>query len=147
MQFGVMVTGSRSKVTSTQIFCMTHLCSVIHPHTKYQPKIFICLGDTERKGILVSMLQGQGDTPLSPDTSPMQISRKNLAVLKSYRVDTKLLTATRPPYRMAAWRPENRSNCKNFSEIAPEVFSVVDRTHKHTDECKTVYPLISGSNI
>jgi hypothetical protein len=45
MQFGVMVTGSRSKITSTQIFCLTHLCHLIHPHPKYQPKIFIRLGD------------------------------------------------------------------------------------------------------
>jgi hypothetical protein len=37
------------------------------------------------------------NTPLSTDTSPMQISRKNLAALKSYRADTKLLTAARPP--------------------------------------------------
>jgi hypothetical protein len=59
MQFGVMVTGSRSKVTSTQIFWLTHVCPLIHPHTKYQPKIFIHLGDTERKGILVSRSQGQ----------------------------------------------------------------------------------------
>jgi hypothetical protein len=46
--------GHRSQVTSTQIFCATHLCPPIHPHTKYQPKIFIHLGDTERKGISVS---------------------------------------------------------------------------------------------
>jgi hypothetical protein len=53
MQFGVMVTGSRSKVTSTQSFFLTHFFPLIHPHNKYQPKIFIRLGDTERKGISV----------------------------------------------------------------------------------------------
>jgi hypothetical protein len=37
------------------------------------------------------------DTLLSPDTSPMQTARKNLAALKSYRADTKLLTAALPP--------------------------------------------------
>jgi hypothetical protein len=60
MQFGVKVTGSRSKVASTLIFRMTHLCLLIHPHTKYQPKIFIRLGDTERKGISIWRSQGQG---------------------------------------------------------------------------------------
>jgi hypothetical protein len=69
MQFGVMVTGSRSKVTSTQIFCLTHLCPLIQPHTKYQPKILICLGDTERKGILVSKSQSQGQRSHRQDSS------------------------------------------------------------------------------
>jgi hypothetical protein len=99
MQFGVMVPRSRSKVTSTQIFCLTHLCPLIHPHTKYQLKIFIRLGDTERKGISVSRSQSQGqsridtilsrDTPLSPGTSSHQISTKNLQSVRNYRAEGK----------------------------------------------------------
>jgi hypothetical protein len=90
MQFWVKVTGSRSKVASTQIFRATHLCPEIHPHTKYQSKIFIrryrAEGNfgSERKGISVSRSQGRIDTillrntSLAPDTSSHQISTKNL---------------------------------------------------------------------
>jgi hypothetical protein len=60
MQFWAKVTGSRSKVASTLIFRETHRCALQHHHTKYQPKIFIRLGDTEWKGISVSGSQGQG---------------------------------------------------------------------------------------
>jgi hypothetical protein len=45
MQFWVKVTESRSKVASTRIFHAMHLNLQIHPPTKYQPKIFIRLGD------------------------------------------------------------------------------------------------------
>jgi hypothetical protein len=78
-------------------------------------------------------------------------------VLKSYRADTKLLTAARPP-DFQDGRLETRKYVEiakmketpivlpigiltsNFSEIAPTVFTVVDQMHKRTDECKTVYP-------
>jgi hypothetical protein len=59
MQFCIKVTGSRSKVASTQIFRDTRF-SLIHPYTKYQPKIFIRLGDTEQNGISVSRSHSQG---------------------------------------------------------------------------------------
>jgi hypothetical protein len=42
--FGYKVTGSRSKFASTWFFRATHLCPLIHPPTKYQPKIFCHLG-------------------------------------------------------------------------------------------------------
>jgi hypothetical protein len=35
--FGLKVTGSRSKVTSTRFFHAAHLCPLIHPSTTYQP--------------------------------------------------------------------------------------------------------------
>jgi hypothetical protein len=49
--FGFKVRGSRWKVASTRIFRRTHLCPRIHPLTKYKPKIFIRLRDTEQKVI------------------------------------------------------------------------------------------------
>jgi hypothetical protein len=52
------VIGSRSKVASTGLFWAIYLCPLIHPHTKYQPKMFIRLGDTERKGISVTKVTG-----------------------------------------------------------------------------------------
>jgi hypothetical protein len=86
-----------SRVASTWIFCVTHLCPRIHPPTKYQPKIFIHLGDTEQKGISVSTSQGQGQRPqrhdsfarhtfVPPDTSSHQIST-NLHSFQRYRAE------------------------------------------------------------
>jgi hypothetical protein len=78
---------------------MTHLCPVIYPHTKYQPKIVIHLGDTEQKGISVSRSQGQGQRSHQHDsftwhtvvpwyiTSSHQTSTKNLHSFLRYRVE------------------------------------------------------------
>jgi hypothetical protein len=86
--------GSRSKVASTQIFHVTHLCPLIHPHTKYQPKIFSHLGIIERKGNIMQFgVKVKGhidtnllrDTPLSSDTFSHQISTKNLHSLEIQR--------------------------------------------------------------
>jgi hypothetical protein len=71
MQFWVKVTGSRSKFALTLIFCVTHLCPLIYPPTKYQPKIFSRLGIIERKGNIMQFgvkVKGHIDTNLLPDT-------------------------------------------------------------------------------
>jgi hypothetical protein len=94
--FGFKVTGSRSKVASTRFFRTTHLCPLIHPPTKHQPKFFIRFEDTERKGIIMQFwvkVKGRinanllRDTPLSTDTSSHRISIKNLHSFRRYRVE------------------------------------------------------------
>jgi hypothetical protein len=76
--------GSRSKVASTLIFRVTHLCPPIHPRTKYQKKSSFVLeiqsGREFRfqghrvkvKGHIDTIVSH--DTPLSPDTSSHQKS-------------------------------------------------------------------------
>jgi hypothetical protein len=76
------------------------LCPLIHPPTKYQPKIFIRFED-RAEGIYYVIL-GEGhwvkvkgrintnlsrNTPLSPDTSSHQISTKNLHSFRRYRAE------------------------------------------------------------
>jgi hypothetical protein len=103
MQFGVMVTGSRSKVTSTQIFCLTNLFPRYILTPNINKKIFIRLGDTESgkefcyqgyrvkvKGHIDTILSR--NTPLSPDTSSMQ----NLAALKELQSGHEIVDS-RPP--------------------------------------------------
>jgi hypothetical protein len=49
-RFGPLVVNWR--IRSGQFYIATHLCPMIHPPTKYQPKIISCLGIIDRKGTL-----------------------------------------------------------------------------------------------
>jgi hypothetical protein len=99
MQFWDKVTGSRLNAASTRIVRATLLCPQIHPPTKYQSKLFIGLGDMERKVISVSRSQDQGQrstqiqgghksfawhTSLPPDKPSHQTSTKHVHSFRRY---------------------------------------------------------------
>jgi hypothetical protein len=84
---GHWVTGPRSKVASTWINHVTHLCPPIHPPTKYQTKIFIRLGDAEQKGILVSKSKVALTQLFTTTHPPTKYQPKIIQSYRNYRVE------------------------------------------------------------